>query len=158
MLLPINLAVIAASAGILFFSSSALRPCITMAFQQAPPSSELTTGTVVDRFNEAFNRHDVDGVAALLTEDTTFEGYASAPDGELVKGKAAMTEFWRGFFNRHPDARFETEEAIIHENRAIVRWVYRDKKNGQPWHLRGVDVFTVRGGQVAAKLSYAKTP
>jgi ketosteroid isomerase-like protein len=112
----------------------------------------------VDRFNDAFNRHDVDGVASLLTEDTTFEGYASLPDGERIKGKAAMTEFWRRFFNRHPDAQFETEEAIIHENRAIVRWVYRDIRNGQRWHLRGVDVFTVRRGQVAAKLSYAKTP
>jgi hypothetical protein len=26
----------------------------------------------------------------------------------------------------------------------------------QPWHLRGVDVFTVRDGKVAAKLAYVK--
>jgi len=26
----------------------------------------------------------------------------------------------------------------------------------QPWHLRGVDVFTVRGERVAAKLAYVK--
>ena len=29
-------------------------------------------------------------------------------------------------------------------------------RNGQPWHLRGVDVFTVRDGKVAAKLAYVK--
>jgi ketosteroid isomerase-like protein len=29
-------------------------------------------------------------------------------------------------------------------------------RNGQPWRLRGVDVFTVRDGKVAAKLSYVK--
>jgi ketosteroid isomerase-like protein len=37
-----------------------------------------------------------------------------------------------------------------------VLWVYRKMRNGQPWHLRGVDVFTVRDGKVAAKLAYVK--
>ena len=41
-------------------------------------------------------------------------------------------------------------------DRAVVRWVYRKQRNGQSWHLRGVDVFTVRDGQVAAKLAYVK--
>jgi hypothetical protein len=27
---------------------------------------------------------------------------------------------------------------------------------GQPWQLRGVDVFTVRDGKAAAKLAYVK--
>jgi hypothetical protein len=35
-------------------------------------------------------------------------------------------------------------------------WVYRKVRSGQPWHLRGVDVFTVRDGKVAAKLAYVK--
>ena len=34
--------------------------------------------------------------------------------------------------------------------------VYRKQRNGQPWHIRGVDVFTVRNGKVAAKLAYVK--
>jgi len=29
-------------------------------------------------------------------------------------------------------------------------------KDGQPWHLRGVDVFRVRDGKVAEKLAYVK--
>jgi ketosteroid isomerase-like protein len=37
----------------------------------------------------------------------------------------------------------------------VVRWVYHKVRNGQPWHLRGVDVFTVRDGKVAANLAYA---
>ena len=49
-----------------------------------------------------------------------------------------------------------SEEVIVCENRATVLWVYRKMRNGQPWHLRGVDVFTVRDGKVAAKLAYVK--
>jgi ketosteroid isomerase-like protein len=29
-------------------------------------------------------------------------------------------------------------------------------REGKPWHLRGIDVFRVRDGRVAEKLSYVK--
>ena len=31
---------------------------------------------------------------------------------------------------------------IVSGDRAVVLWVYRKMRKGQPWHLRGVDVFT----------------
>ena len=124
--------------------------------QSVQESPEQSTRTTIDRFNEAFNRHDADGLAALLTEDTVFEDTSPAPDGRRIEGKAAVVEFWRGWFVRNPDARFEAEEVIVSGNRATVLWVYRKMRNGQPWHLRGVDVFTVRDGKVAAKLAYVK--
>jgi len=117
---------------------------------------EQMTRTTIDRFNEAFNRHDADGLAAWLTEDTVFEDTSPTPDGRRIEGKAAVVEFWRGWFARNPDARFETEEVIVSGSRATVLWVYRKMRNGQPWHLRGVDVFAVRDGKVAAKLAYVK--
>ena len=116
----------------------------------------LTTRAVVDRFNAAFNRHDADAVESLLTDDTVFEDTSPAPDGQRIQGKAAVAAFWRAWFPRNADAQFEAEEMIVSGDRAVVRWVYRKMRNGQPWHLRGVDVFTVRGGKVAAKLAYVK--
>jgi hypothetical protein len=38
----------------------------------------------------------------------------------------------------------------------VVCQVYRKMRKGGPWHLRDVDVFTVRHAQVAAKLAYVK--
>ena len=67
-----------------------------------------------------------------------------------------MIAFWREWFKGNADASFETEDIIISGDRAVVRWVYRKLRNGEPWHLRGVDVFTVRDGKVAAKLAYVK--
>ena len=115
-----------------------------------------STRATIDKFNAAFNRHDADGVAALLTDDTVFEDTSPAPDGKRVEGKAAVVEFWRGWFARNPDAHFDAEDVIVSGNRATVLWVYRKMRNSQPWHLRGVDVFTVRDGKVAAKLAYVK--
>lgn len=119
-------------------------------------SAGETTRNVVDRFNEAFNRHDADAVWLLLTDDTVFEDTSPAPDGRRLEGRAVVGAFWREWFARNPDAQFEAEETIVSGDRAVVRWVYRKVRNGQPWHLRGVDVFTVRGGKVAAKLAYVK--
>jgi len=117
---------------------------------------EQATAKTIHDFNEAFNRHDAEGVAAVLTDDTVFEDTSPAPDGRRVEGKAAVAEFWRAWFVRNPDARFETEEMVVSGDRATVLWVYRKMRNGQPWHLRGVDVFKVRDGKVAAKLAYVK--
>jgi ketosteroid isomerase-like protein len=119
-------------------------------------SQEQATRTTIDHFNDAFNRHDADGLAAFLTEDTVFEDTSPAPDGRRIEGKAAVVEFWRGWFARNADARFEAEEVIVSRNRGTVLWVYHKMRNGQPWHLRGIDIFTVRDGKVAAKLAYVK--
>ena len=127
-----------------------------MKSEQSPATSAHTTRTVIDRFNEAFNGHDADALALVLTDDTLFEDTSPPPDGRRIEGKAAVVEFWRGWFGRNADAVFEAEEMIVAGDRAVVRWVYRKPRNGQPWHLRGVDVFTVRDGKVAAKLAYVK--
>jgi ketosteroid isomerase-like protein len=123
---------------------------------QSAQSHDDETRATIDSFNEAFNWHDADALAALLTEDTVFEDTSPAPDGRRIEGKAAVVEFWRGWFARNADARFEAEEVIVSGNRAVVRWVYHKLRNGQPWRLRGVDIFTVRDGKVAAKLAYVK--
>jgi ketosteroid isomerase-like protein len=119
-------------------------------------SEQRATRATIDNFNEAFNRHDADALAKFLSDDTVFEDTSPAPDGRRVEGKAAVTDFWRGWFARNADARFEVEEMIVSGNRATVLWIYHKQRNGQPWHLRGVDVFTVRDGKVAAKLAYVK--
>jgi ketosteroid isomerase-like protein len=127
-----------------------------MSSNQNAATAAQETRMVIDRFNEAFNRHDADALAGLLTDDTVFEDTSPAPDGRRIEGKTAVVAFWRGWFAKNADSIFEAEEVIVSDDRVVVRWVYRKLRNGQPWHLRGVDVFTVRDGKVAAKLAYVK--
>lgn len=110
----------------------------------------------VNRFNDAFNRHDVDAVMAAMTGDCVFENTAPAPDGARYEGAAAVREYWEKFFRNSPDARFDAEEIIAFKDRCVVRWIYRKTKDGRPWHLRGIDVFLVKDGKVAEKFSYVK--
>jgi len=120
------------------------------------PVNAHSTLEVVRLFNEAFNRHDVDAVMAGMTDDCVFDNPNPAPDGKRDHGHAEVRAFWEAFFQSSPDAVFEAEDVFAAGDRCVVRWVYRKTKNGQPWHLRGVDLFRVRDGKVAEKLAYVK--
>ncbi len=50
---------------------------------------EQATRAAIDRFNQAFYRHDTDAAAALLTDDTVFEDTSPAPDGRRIEGKVS---------------------------------------------------------------------
>jgi len=114
------------------------------------------TLAVIHRFNDAFNRHDVDAVMELMTDDCIFDNTRPPPDGERIVGQTAVRAFWAEFFRRSPDARFDTEEIFAAGDRCVVRWTYHWVKDGKPGHVRGVDIFRVRDGKVAEKLSYVK--
>ena len=117
------------------------------------------TGTaalaVVEAFNAAFGRQDAAAVTALMTRDCVFENTSPAPDGERYAGTEAVGEFWTRFFGSTPTARFETEEVFAAGDRVVVRWVFH-WGGASPGHVRGVDLFRVRDGRIAEKLSYVK--
>jgi ketosteroid isomerase-like protein len=112
----------------------------------------VDTLETIDSFNRAFNLHDVDAVMALMTDDVVFENTSPPPDGERYEGQAAVRAFWERFFAGSPLAHFDAEEMFAAGDRCTVLWRY-SWGNG---HVRGVDVFRVREGKVAAKFSYVK--
>jgi ketosteroid isomerase-like protein len=114
------------------------------------------TKAAVDRFNDAFNAHDVDAIMSAMTEDCLFDNTRPPPDGELLRGQPEVRSYWEEFFQRSPHARFETEEMFIAGDRCVVRWVYRWVRDGVPGRVRGVDIFRVEDGKVAEKRSYVK--
>lgn len=121
--------------------------------------AKITEETLValQRFNDAFARHDVDAVMAAMTEDCVFENTYPPPDGERYVGQAAVRAFWAQFFVGSPHAIFEAEDTFAAKDRAVVRWRYQwVAPDGKRGHIRGVDVFRVQDGKVAEKLSYVK--
>jgi ketosteroid isomerase-like protein len=123
---------------------------------QAPDRTSSTLETI-NRFNEAFGRHDVEAVMVLMTDDCVFESTSPQPDGHRYVGQREVRALWDDFFSSSPAAAFETEELFVVDDRATARWIYRyTGEDGTTHHIRGVDVFRVRDGKVAEKLSYVK--
>jgi ketosteroid isomerase-like protein len=93
----------------------------------------------------------------LMSADCVFENTYPPPDGERFVGQPAVRGFWKDFFESSPRAHFEFEETFASGTRAFVRWLYRwENADGTQGHIRGVDIFLVRDGRVAEKLSYVK--
>src|SRR5688500_3611300 len=90
---------------------------------QADPATEATLATI-HAFNDALNRHDIDTVMNLMTEDCVFENTYPAPDGERYEGQTAVRGFWEQLIAGSPHAHFELEELFAIGDRATQRWRY----------------------------------
>jgi cation diffusion facilitator family transporter len=126
--------------------------------REGVPMTDPSDSTVaaVDRFNEAFNRHDVDAVMAAMTDDCVFEN-TSPPNGRRYEGPDAVRSAWEEFFAASPTAHFEGEDVIATGDRCVVQWRYTWKNDdGTTDAIRGVDVLRVRDGKVAEKFAYVK--
>lgn len=106
---------------------------------------------VVEAFGTAWAAHDLEATMSLVSDDCVFDATGPAPDGVASKGPSEIRAAWQAIFD-DTGSRFETEETFGAGDRVVQRWRY-DWGSG---HVRGVDVFRVRDGKVAEKLSYVK--
>ena len=109
------------------------------------------TRAAIERFHDALNTHDIDALAPLVHEECVFET-TDPPDGTRHEGRDAVLQAFRGFFEQSPQARFDVEEILTVDDRALVRWRY-DWGDG---HVRGVDVLRVRDAKVVETFAYVK--
>ena len=110
-------------------------------------------------FGKAFNRGDIDGILACVTDDFEWRLAAGpdAPDGRIVRGKDAVRAALAERDREIAEIRFsETEVSIAGDKvfgsfRATGR-----KRDGTEIDMRGLDIYRVEGGKIALKDSYWK--
>jgi len=108
-------------------------------------------------FNEALNRHDIEGMMRLINDDCVFESPDPAPEGSVYAGKEAITHYWQKFFRESPHAQIKIEDISGLGDQCVMRWRYNwtdiDDVEG---YVRGVDIINVRDGFICEMLSYVK--
>jgi steroid delta-isomerase-like uncharacterized protein len=120
---------------------------------------------IVERYCAAWNRHDLDAILALHTDDAVFENHTS---GGLALGKAQIRNLIAEVFATFPDLRFATRRAYFRDDVAVVEWTATAKHtlpitrggrtfapSGKTLSWNGVDVMPLRDGLVARKDVYA---
>jgi ketosteroid isomerase-like protein len=106
---------------------------------------------VVEAFGAAWAAHDLAAALAMVSDDCVFDATGPAPDGTRHVGVDALRRAWAPIFD-DPGSHFYAEETFGAGDRVVQRWRY----SFEGGHVRGVDLFLVRDGKVAEKLSYVK--
>src|SRR5262245_42111718 len=108
------------------------------------------------RFNDAFLRHEADGLTEIVADDCVMESVQPAPDSTRVEGKEACLAFWQALVT-DPKTWFEPEDVVVMGDRATIRWRYHYGQRPED-SVRGVNLMQVRDGKIVEALGYAKTP
>jgi steroid delta-isomerase-like uncharacterized protein len=119
----------------------------------------------IDRYNAAWNDHDVEKIVSLHTEDSVFENHVT---GDVNVGREQIGRAIAGIFSVFPDLSFETRRAYIREDLVVQEWTARGTHEGtmtrsgmdvpptgRKVEYRGMDVIPVRDGLVARKDVYS---
>jgi ketosteroid isomerase-like protein len=124
--------------------------------QQTDPTT-IATIDIVQSYNEAFNKGDVDGVMAAMTGDCVVESPMLPPDVTRYEGQEAVRALWKEFFQSSSKIEFDTDDMFASGDQCLGQWLFTSVgQDGQPGRVRGVDLFKARDGKVAEKLVYVK--
>ena len=135
--------------------ATALILAITLSSSVTAQAHQPTTAQVIDRFNQAFERHDPSLLDGLVAEDCVMESVEPAPDGTRIVGGAANLKFWQNLVS-NKDGAFAVEDVAVFGDSANIRWRYHFGP-GLSQSVRGVTLVRVRSGQIVEALGYSKT-
>jgi steroid delta-isomerase-like uncharacterized protein len=119
----------------------------------------------IDRYNAAWNEHDVETIVAMHTDDSVFENHTT---GDVNVGKDAIGDAIRGIFTVFPDLEFETRRQYVRDGLVVQEWTARGthlgkmtragldvEPTGKQVEYRGMDVIPLEDGKVARKDVYS---
>ena len=119
------------------------------------------TIALLDAIQDAFNRHDVDGILSYFAEDGEWL-MARGPDpweAKRLRGKQAIGEVLRARYAVIPDMRWVDMQHFIDAggSRACSEWTVKGTpKEGAPLDQLGCDLWTFRDGRITKKDTYWK--
>ena len=119
----------------------------------------------IDRYNAAWNDHDVETIVSMHTEDSVFENHVT---GDVNVGREQIGRAISGIFSVFPDLTFEARRAYIREDLVVQEWTASGTHQGtmtrsgieiaptgRSVEYKGMDVIPIRDGLVARKDVYS---
>jgi len=108
---------------------------------------------VVDRLAVAMNAHDLDTVAGLIHPD--YRSEQPAHPGRAFTGRAQILANTDAMLSGIPDSRAEICRSVRDGDTTWTEWRWSGtRSDGQVFEMRGVTLFKLTGGQIAAGRLY----
>jgi steroid delta-isomerase-like uncharacterized protein len=119
---------------------------------------------VIDRYNEAWNRHDPNAIVAMHAPDMVFENHTA---GERAEGDE-VREHIAAIFGAWPDIEFSTRRLYVRDDLVVQEWTASATHNrelrrgdlvapasGRRLEWKGMDVIPFENGLVKRKDVYS---
>ena len=121
-----------------------------------PPNDRLLT--LLERFAEAWNRHDLDALMSMMSDECVFAASGGPDvDGQRSEGKPAVRAAYAAVFETFPDAHWADARHFIAGKRGVSEWTFTGtKRDGTRVAVNGCDLFTFRDGKISIKNSFRK--
>jgi steroid delta-isomerase-like uncharacterized protein len=119
---------------------------------------------LVERFAEAFNGRDVDGLLSLFAEDAAYRDLFYGPHS----GHPALRRMFERMFREGRDYRWHMEAIVMDAGRAAAEWTFGytataavPRSEGRSVRFSGMSIFDLeggdQGGRIRAYREYADT-
>ncbi len=108
----------------------------------------------IQRYNDAWNAHDVDTILAHHAPGMVFANHTA---GDLVEGDAVGPHI-AGIFERNPDLRFVGRRLYARDGLVVSEWTATaTNRAGQRVEWDGIDVFPFENGLILRKDVYSSS-
>jgi ketosteroid isomerase-like protein len=110
--------------------------------------------TTIERYNDAWNNHDVEAILAFHAPGMVFENYTAA---ERVEGDDVGPHI-AGIFESAPDLTFRGRRLYARDGLVVSEWTATaTNRAGQLVEWDGIDVFPFENGLILRKDVYSSS-
>jgi ketosteroid isomerase-like protein len=107
---------------------------------------------VIERYNDAWNAHDVEAIVSLHAPGMVFENHTA---GERVEGEDVGPHIAR-IFENWPDLQFSGRRLYARDDLVVSEWTATaTDREGRRLEWDGVDIFPFRDGLILRKDIYS---
>lgn len=109
---------------------------------------------VIERYNDAWNAHDVDAILTFHAPGMVFENHTA---GERVEGEDVGPHIAR-IFESAPDLEFRSRRLYVRDGLVVSEWTATaTRTDGSRVEWDGIDVFPFEGGLIVRKDVYSSS-
>lgn len=121
-------------------------------------TQHIATVELLQAFGDAFNRHDLDAIMSMMTDDCLFTAAGGpSPAGTRFEGQAAVRAAFEQVIKTFPDVQWKNGRHFASGDRGLSEWTFSAAKpDGTRIESNGCDIFTIRNGKIAVKEAYRK--
>lgn len=124
--------------------------------------SDLENETLVRAFIESWNKHDVDKLISLFSENCRYE---VVPDGGVFSSRQEIARYAKSTFSGIPDSEIIPVKFIVNDSLAVVEWIWRGtntvgwpnagiKATNKHFEVRGVSILEIENGLIKRNRDY----